>query len=854
MLKTSKEFQENIKAQNREITGYVKVNYEDGQWYYTIIPIIEKETEELMCDDFCVCGEVGRAINYASLERDFFKLDGSFVLPSNPNVNKYKWLKITKDRSFIIPFDTENDSIGISVALELSIDSYNTNLIKINGKNGGQAKVYVNNDGCIEIDGTWNNQNIIKNPLDLSSRMIEKMKNYKVFYFQSAPEKNNSYVNFEISIIDVGTFIIGTVGFTTDIEEVESVEFSQDNDSIEKISSIKIPKITGMYGYLDEGLNAKFMKQQYLGDLKYYYEFSNESLNVKDLINQHIAIISSLPELENKICHNEKTGFISNTLNTTTITVDVKGNLFLDSKNFTLYFLNGYPLSFDFMIYYKDRVGSKAEHIYTKEINNASSEIIHVDFSDMPDSYITKIVISVKEWSNPNHRVRLEKIDVGYTEIYEKDLVSFNILEEISKFNESSPNYSCEICINNYDRKFDFINDQGLFQKLNKHVTVEPYIGLKSNLLEYVPLGYFNFSNLTNSSDLKTTMQFEGNKMLSKTLSSIQYSSNLGFISTLIKKNDFVNWEIANESLGVHVGYDFETTSEYDNSKTSDEVLQNLCFASCSLCLQSRYAPILGFGWGISYIKKLPSKVSDQITLNEQTEYPTVSRKSKINQVISKVNNIFNLSSEEKEIFNQTIEKTSVGSMGTPETSHKTYNFDFEFTTTSAVDYLNMKIYVDNNLIDSQSPYFFLTESGNYFNHKISITASGLDENGKFDENNLKNEIAVRIMAKTYESQDVSITFNKNDSINEKTGIEFNNNYLRNVENQQHVANYIFENDYPYHASLKTICNPLLLPGDLIDFETPFGFKRMMIEKQTITYNGGLSALIEGDAYDIEDV
>ena len=134
MLKVSDDFKEHIKAQNRELTGYVKINYDRGQWNYTSYPSINPDNEELMCDDFCVCGEIGRAINYASLERDFFKLDGSFTLPSNPNINNYKWLKVTQDTSFTIPYETEENSIGVSIAFEFSINSYNTSLIKINGK------------------------------------------------------------------------------------------------------------------------------------------------------------------------------------------------------------------------------------------------------------------------------------------------------------------------------------------------------------------------------------------------------------------------------------------------------------------------------------------------------------------------------------------------------------------------------------------------------------------------------------------------------------------------------------------------------------------------------------------------
>ena len=255
-------------------------------------------------------------------------------------------------------------------------------------------------------------------------------------------------------------------------------------------------------------------------------------------------------------------------------------------------------------------------------------------------------------------------------------------------------------------------------------------------------------------------------------------------------------------------------------------------------------------------MRPISLNVADSITLNEQTEYPTVTKKSKINQAISTINTVFNLLSEYKEIYNQTVQKTSIGSMGNGENEHTIYFFDFDFETTSPIDFENIQIYVDNTLINSQTAYFTAYTSGSYYIHGVHITSTGEDSSGNFDESKLKEEINIRIMAKQYEKQDSSITINKNNesSDTEIVGMEFSNNYLRTTENQQHVANYIFNNDYPYHASLQTIGDPSLLPGDVVDFETPFGFKKIMIEKQTITYNGGLSASIEGDAYDIEDI
>lgn len=856
MLKVSDDFKEHIKAQNRELTGYVKINY-DRLNDMQIVPSIDNNNEELMCDDFCVCGERGRAINYASLERDFFKLDGSFILPSNPNINNYKWLKITNNRSFTIPYVPEEGQFGISVAFEFNVNSYNTNLLKINGKNGGQAKIYINNDGYIVVSGTWCGIQI-ESPITENFLMkVELNKNYKILFNQTAPQSNNAYVTFDIALLNFNTSNLGTVIFDGDLEQVDSIEFSQDNNSIENISSVKIPKFSNMYGYLGSILLIKYLSQQYLGDLKYHYEFTNNSLEVKDLIERHIGTISSIPELVDKLYQNDNTGFISNTLNTSEIEINYYNKKYFDNKNLTLYFMHGYPLSLELTLYYKEDYDSENINTYTKIVTDINNEILHIDCSDIPGLYITKINIKIDSWSNPNYRVRLEKIDLGYTEIYESDLISFKILEEISKFNEAAPDYSCEVTINNYDRKFDFINDKGLFQKLNKYVTAEPYIGLKGNTLKYVPMGFFNFSDLSNSSDLTTTIKFEGAKALGKTESSVRYGySNQGNISELIESNPLVNWEIAEESIGNHVGYNFDTTSDYKSTKTALEELQELSFASCSLCLQSRYAPVADFGWGITYVKPISLNVADNITLNEQTEYPTVTKKSKINQAISTINTVFNLSSDYKEIYNQTMQKTSESYLYNGETEHIVYDFDFDFETTSPIDFENLQIYVDNSLVNSQTAYFTAYTSGSYYIHGVQITATGEDSSGNFDESKLKEEINVRIMAKQYEKQDSSITINKNNELpdTETVGMEFSNNYLRTTENQQHVANYIFNNDYPYHASLQTIGDPSLLPGDLVDFETPFGFKRMMIEKQTITYNGGLSASIEGDAYDIEDV
>lgn len=852
MFEINGKYKNAINNFNRTLSGYAKIIYNNNKWDYRRNPYILDDTKETICDDFNTFFTEQRAINYASLERDFFKLDGTFILPSNPNNPDYYWLKITKDRNFTIPLtklDTENFIIYFDSIFEKS----NTNFFILNGNLGGKVKISINDELKVKIEGTWGNSNVISyNTEDYQSQII--LNKESTYYFKLI--RKSGRITFDFSNTYDNTQSLGFVNSET-IEKVSNIEFSQDNDVIQKISSIKIPSEFISIGYLGDGLFTLYKNRRYIPDLRYHYEFDNNNeLEIKDLIEGNIAKISSSPEYEPKIYKNYNTGYISNTIGKAQINIILNQYTNKDGNDFTLYFNCGYPKSIIIKYYVGDDFADllNEDNFIRQEIKDNTESIIHINHN-FEGKYIKKIEIIIPEWSNSQHRVRLEKIDFEYTDIFENNrLVSIDVLEELSKFNEEEPDYSCEIKVDNYDRIFDYENDNGLFNKFGEWTRVIPMVGIVHDFIEYVPLGYFSYDKIENSTDMTTTMYFNGSKNYYSSSKpwEWQYGTEDKSLLNLIEDTIYSN-DIAEEQPKLEVTNNFITNNLYSKSDNQTSLLQELCLASCSLLIQSRYSPCIGM-IGPLYTKKIESLPKCKITLNQQKQYPKITKNSTINQIVATTKNIFNLSDDYTEIYNQKMKTTNESWSYVDGKECKNTSFVFFFKTSNPIDYENMKIYADEILIDGSTPLFEQYSNGGYYNHTVYIFSTGLDSSGNYSEKNLREEITVKIMARTYEEQDSSVTIDKEEITDNVVGFEYENSYLKDLNHHKNVANYIFENDFPYHAELQTIGDPSLRVGDLIDFETPFGYKRMLIEKQKITFDGGLSATLEGDCYDIKRI
>jgi hypothetical protein len=85
MIAISDDFKEAIKEKNREIKGYVEVIYLQGNIDGEVSSDGIGTDRAIICEDSNQILTGNRIVtNYASLEQNYFKLDGSFILPNDP--------------------------------------------------------------------------------------------------------------------------------------------------------------------------------------------------------------------------------------------------------------------------------------------------------------------------------------------------------------------------------------------------------------------------------------------------------------------------------------------------------------------------------------------------------------------------------------------------------------------------------------------------------------------------------------------------------------------------------------------------------------------------------------------------
>lgn len=108
-----------------------------------------------------------------------------------------------------------------------------------------------------------------------------------------------------------------------------------------------------------------------------------------------------------------------------------------------------------------------------------------------------RIVIYIKKWCLPHHRVRLEHIIMGINKVYTKsDLFSYSHKQSVSPISTSLPKNEIRFSLDNKEGQYNPLNETGMAKYLMERQKIKTRYGLKlnDNTIEWIKGGTFYLS------------------------------------------------------------------------------------------------------------------------------------------------------------------------------------------------------------------------------------------------------------------------------------------------------------------------------------------------------------------------
>lgn len=535
--------------------------------------------------------------------------------------------------------------------------------------------------------------------------------------------------------------------------------------------------------------------------------------------------------LANEDYRNENTGYISETTNgsgsfeigsssTSIIFTRTKG-----AKSVTLYFEEGYAT--DFTVEISVIYSGFYTQTYTYTVTNNDKQTVTIGGDDIPDiivqndmeqAYlcITGVTVNVTAWSTPNRRVRIRQINAGETLLFEnRDLIEMNIDEQISLDNTDAPSNECNVLLNNYDRKFNLLDNDSVLNRLGKGSAIRPFIGVSTGGgIEYVDMCSYMYSSYTENQDKTITLYGAG------TVES--YSAMNNYLWTKGIPNGSVLTTLYNMGLENNdVTYNGTLPLQLTDTQNRREQLQAMAIYSGSYIKENR-----NFGYRLQSIlslkKVLPTSLST-IPLTSQIKEPKVTKRNKIKTIKLSSSQLGNLINEEKTLVDNYTDIPVNGKI------------TIVINSSSPIDVTSLKVYIDNVEIQEGTSYFpgYTIYNSNFY-PIVEITNLTDEQNG-----------VIKIVGKEYNQARTETTITNENTANGET-VEYNVNYLNNSYQRTRVAKYLFNNQRDYEFELNFNGDPSLETGDTITFETVDGDMIGVIESINTKFNGGLQATIKG--------
>ena len=145
------------------------------------------------------------------------------------------------------------------------------------------------------------------------------------------------------------------------------------------------------------------------------------------------------------------------------------------------------------------------------------------------------------------------------------------------------------------------------------------------------------------------------------------------------------------------------------------------------------------------------------------------------------------------------------------------------------IDFNSLQFYVDGTIIFESE---LISLKKNHYRISLYYTSN-------------KPNLLFTIKGYAYNENHVENTI-ENSTIAEGDSIVIDNPYVKTTENMIRVANFIFQNYGTHLVETEYIGDPSLQIADLIELETKYGLKNVIVTEHILRYNGGLSGSLKG--------
>lgn len=454
------------------------------------------------------------------------------------------------------------------------------------------------------------------------------------------------------------------------------------------------------------------------------------------------------------------------------------------------------------------------------EIVNNIDETIFIDLSEKKCSHI---IIETYQWSNPNKKIWIKRLDLGLSHVYQgNELVEFTVTEQVNKLVEETPSNELSLTVGDYDNLYDPLNPKGIMKYLSEKSTFIPYIGIvnEGGYTEYTKMGEFFFKNI----DFQNKEVILKAYNLMDSLNKMLITNIDGSLSTetgIIAINELSNY------LQKYLNNNFNGNYVIDINNKIRMYLKALKRVSLAEFLQQ--ASMID---GIFYIDRDNNIVIKNIDKN-------------IKETLSKNELIEELKYTNEQIMKSFNLQRNVYTLTSTKETNDTNNFSTTFILENSSqvvcitsdDASVLSWLKDDHLTVNGATNFHIIKSGtsNDFTYMLFI----------YIEGEVGTEI---IISGKYPNKKDKTTSTETNiiGIGEPSLTIENPFYLMQYYLYDDMFTNFFDKFYTYSGSFEYNGNPMIKAGEYIEVESNYGYISLFVTKHTLKFNGGLSGSIEG--------
>ena len=465
-------------------------------------------------------------------------------------------------------------------------------------------------------------------------------------------------------------------------------------------------------------------------------------------------------------------------------------------------------------------------------IENNSDEVIFID----NDGNYTYMIMTIYEWTKPDHVMQWVRIDLGLSHIYKGDeLIEFTVTEQVDKLCEETPNNELSLTIGDYDRLYDPLNPKGIGKYLTDNCVYIPHIGIVDEYggTHYTKMGEFYFFER----DYKDKEVIITAYNLMYKLNEGQLRNNKGYLYSddgdigLVSQNNverYLKEYIENEyNLKSNINIELENAPTWTFVSFVSQYIDFTKF--------TEYISYIIIGTGIFFIDrdntvsilKINNNVVETLTKNELLNDISYIKINKIDKVTL---NYSLLKSEEISTSSEPITQLN---------QSFTLNKDVEVFCITTTNYSLTGIKKSDLTFDGCDDIKIISRKNNNtneFKYKMYVEITGQKGNNATISlvNNQKIVFSNNQYSNSYGNGNNELSF---------TGTE---EYTLWRAHQPYFAQHIMDLSPSYTVSFDYNGNPNIKAGDYIEVESNYGMVKTFVTKHTLTYSGGLSGSIEG--------